>query len=699
MKKFLVYSFVILTTSAWASSSSILGNSLLSSKKLSISSQEEALGISLASTFKSIASGNAQLSTIKKNIKDTEKSSIFKNFLPHLRSIEKIITLNENKDLINFCKNYNTKIEILPIEIRIEKITGNFCRMKVLGLIQKSYEKTKIIHDDELIYIQDNLKFYLSKKLKSSFSNFLKTLSKNKLLLRRISEIITQYSVLRQKVPAQEVLMDIEINEHITKLIQLKGFNPLQHQNVFYAEFNKLIEQGYKIINVKEGEKIDQEKSNTHFSYMKNFIELNQDHIPLDLCLSRLNDLAKNIYRSGSVDLSRSIFNFIIKKNDPAIQQDSLFFYLWTFLRQNDYDGGLAFIEKFNLTSGKTKSFDPRLKFWIAQTYEEKKYLDKAIREYEDIINDSPLSFYAIMAIKRIAQLKPDSKILSNYIDNAKSVHHTIISEADLDDDYTQSIARLRLWTKINHVKFRDLELKRLRLFNIPNMIVKYSTDKQQAVKSELHFLNALILQSSNHLTSFKYLYEAFENKEVEFNRTLIEILYPQPYFEELKKFLTKGDIDPTVVLSLIRQESVFNPLARSPVGARGLMQLMPATAKRFKRNLVISQLNNPKINIDIGTKYFKNLLKRYDNNLVYVLAAYNAGENRVEKWKNLYWNRDQGILHQIEEIPFLETRNYVKLIFRNIYFYKLLNSENPSIDSQNPNQIFDLQLGFYHQP
>jgi soluble lytic murein transglycosylase len=125
-------------------------------------------------------------------------------------------------------------------------------------------------------------------------------------------------------------------------------------------------------------------------------------------------------------------------------------------------------------------------------------------------------------------------------------------------------------------------------------------------------------------------------------------------------------------------------------------MQLMPRTAKRFKRTVRDSHLADPKINIDLGIKYFKNLMKRYDGNLVYVLAAYNAGEARVEKWRGLYFDTDETILKNIEAIPFLETRNYVKLIFRNIFFYKLLSENKDQIaDSREPNKIFDVGLGF----
>jgi soluble lytic murein transglycosylase len=123
----------------------------------------------------------------------------------------------------------------------------------------------------------------------------------------------------------------------------------------------------------------------------------------------------------------------------------------------------------------------------------------------------------------------------------------------------------------------------------------------------------------------------------------------------------------------------------------------MPTTARRLKRSVRENHLADPGINIELGTKYIKNLIKRYDGNLVYVLGAYNAGESRVERWKNLYFDTDETILKNIEAIPFLETRNYVKLIFRNIFFYKILLDDKKSefTDPKEVNKLFDIHLGF----
>jgi soluble lytic murein transglycosylase len=489
--------------------------------------------------------------------------------------------------------------------------------------------------------------------------------------------------------------MDILINDQITKLIQDKGFNLIQPKNVFYAEYGKLIELGYKAL---EGKPKD-DKIKEHFHFLKNYLELNQDHLPVGLCLTRLNDFAKAVFRGGFKELSQDIFKFIVKKNNKEIQEDALFFYLWTHLFNDEYKETLSLAKKHELLKDKSRILDPRLKFWIAFSYEKTDEPKEALSYYEDIVVNHPLSYYAIMSVKKIQVLKPTSSAVRFYTDNAlKSIEQLSFDTNLLNQDYLSSLVRLKAWAKIDSQRLMKLELNRLKRHSMPEFVVSLPTGKQLDVRSDLHLINArIILDSQNYLSTFRYLYEVLDRKEVVFNRSLLEILYPKPYLNELNLTLKKDTLDPIVVLSLIRQESVFNPLARSPVGARGLMQLMPTTARRLKRSVRDKQLVNPKLNIELGTKYLKGLMKRYDGNLVYVLSAYNAGESRVERWKGNLFDSDETILKNIEAIPFQETRNYVKLIFRNIFFYKLLLDKKELADPSEPNKIFDVTLGFKH--
>lgn len=664
------------------------------SDTLKLSRADHITGEHMVSMIKLVESGYINKGVLKKVINESEKNKHFQPFFPWLLAVQNMLNLTKTSELIVYCTQFKLKKEQFSLEKTLSRIAGNYCRERTLEAISRDIAKNKMIADDATQFIQENLKYYLTKKNKKNFAFFIQTQAANPEILKKISQEVTTYSVQHSIVPSQEVLKDILINEQITKLIQDKGFNLVQNQNVFYAEYGKLIEQGYKVLESKS-----EDTAKQHFTFLKNYLELNQDHLPVGLCLTRLNDFSKSVFRATFKDLARDIFKYIVKKNNKEIQEDALFFYLWTYLSQNEYKEALALARKYDLLNNKTKILDPRLKFWIGYMYEALDEPKSAITYYENIVFDSPLSYYAIMAVKKIQILKPDSPAVKFYSTNTIKKDQAIsFNPKLLDSDFQSSLVRLKAWAKIDSQRLIKLEVKRLKRHSIPSFLVNLPTDKQIDAKSDLHLINAqIILDSQNYLSTFRYLYEALEKKEVVFNRALLEILYPKPYLDELSRTLKKDTLDPIIVLALIRQESVFNPLARSPVGARGLMQLMPATARRLRRSVRDKHLVNPNINIELGTKYFKGLVKRYDGNLVYVLAAYNAGEGRVERWKDNLFNSEAPILKNIEAIPFLETRNYVKLIFRNIFFYKLLLDKNELIDPTESNKIYDIKLGFKH--
>ena len=147
---------------------------------------------------------------------------------------------------------------------------------------------------------------------------------------------------------------------------------------------------------------------------------------------------------------------------------------------------------------------------------------------------------------------------------------------------------------------------------------------------------------------------------------------FPTPHRDALAAAARLWDLDEAIVYGLIRQESRFMADARSPVGATGLMQLMPATARWVARQISLQpyrpqMLVRPEVNLQMGTYYFRRVLNDLGHPLL-ATAAYNAGPGRARRW------RDERALEgaiYAETIPFGETRDYVKKVFTNAWFYR----------------------------
>lgn len=152
------------------------------------------------------------------------------------------------------------------------------------------------------------------------------------------------------------------------------------------------------------------------------------------------------------------------------------------------------------------------------------------------------------------------------------------------------------------------------------------------------------------------------------------DLLYPRPFEKEINSYAKKADIDVNWVYGLMRQESRFIAAARSRVGANGLMQIMPATAKWIAKQLELADFKPQTIyeidtNIYFGTTYLRTLLDRLDGNIILATAGYNAGPNRASRWQATLPKTTEGAIF-IETIPFTETRNYVQNVLANTVEY-----------------------------
>ena len=155
------------------------------------------------------------------------------------------------------------------------------------------------------------------------------------------------------------------------------------------------------------------------------------------------------------------------------------------------------------------------------------------------------------------------------------------------------------------------------------------------------------------------------------------KVLFPLPYWEDVKANSEKHGLDPYLVLSLMRQESEFNPSVVSYANAYGLMQLLPSTGKSMAHAaglhpFATGDLLNPPVNIQLGTLYLKQTLDKFHGQVEYALAAYNAGDDRIQDW--LATGNYKDVPEFVESIPFTQTRDYVQAILRNEGMYKRLN-------------------------
>jgi soluble lytic murein transglycosylase len=149
-------------------------------------------------------------------------------------------------------------------------------------------------------------------------------------------------------------------------------------------------------------------------------------------------------------------------------------------------------------------------------------------------------------------------------------------------------------------------------------------------------------------------------------HRNDFSLRFPMPYKQQVQQHAEAQELDPSIIYGVMRRESLFDPLARSSVGALGLMQLMPSTARRVAKSLGMKRPRKSDIlrvenNIRLGTHYLRTVMNRFDNNVALAAAAYNAGPGNVKRWlpKNTIMSADLWV----ETVPFKETRNYVQAV------------------------------------
>jgi soluble lytic murein transglycosylase len=221
--------------------------------------------------------------------------------------------------------------------------------------------------------------------------------------------------------------------------------------------------------------------------------------------------------------------------------------------------------------------------------------------------------------------------------------------------------------------------------------------DPSKLTLEEQYSLGLLKLSQNSNLEGINLIWSLREREEpgdrekwqaLRQNPEYWQALFPFPYEDLILKWSKERKLNPLLVTGLIRQESRFEKDIRSPVGATGLMQVMPDTGKFVAKNSNLKDysLTDPEDSIRLGTWYFDYTHRKYNNNSLLAVASYNAGPGNVNKWIERFKVQDSDEF--VELIPFKETKGYVESVFGNYWNYlRIYNPEVAKLMTQLPAQ------------
>lgn len=335
-----------------------------------------------------------------------------------------------------------------------------------------------------------------------------------------------------------------------------------------------------------------------------------------------------------------------------AVHDDASWRLAWLYYRSGDLPLAMATFKALANRS-KNNQLSTAALYWQARSAEKLNEVETAKPIYRQILNGGNESYYEELSLRAFERL-------GEAVEEPPLTRPALITETDppMTGEVDFHLSRARELAALSLHELAIAELDEI------NAMTKLS-DRLRALLMREYFRSHAYgrsLSVANQLPlgqSERDLYR-----------------YPLAFWDLIQRKAQDREIDPYLVVALIRQESLFDTRARSPAAALGLMQLIPPTATRVARQLGLAAPSRDKlfeadVNLTLGTQYLKDLLLRYSNSWQKALAAYNAGEAAVDRWDREIVTDD--IEEFVERIPYVETRGYVKLVLRNHRIYKRL--------------------------
>lgn len=354
-------------------------------------------------------------------------------------------------------------------------------------------------------------------------------------------------------------------------------------------------------------------------------------------------------------------------KYPNSVLNKILFSRAWIARKQQQYADAANSFHK--LKEQTQDVFDKnRYSFWLAKSLHQSGQTEAAQKEFQEVIKNDPLGYYGMVAYRETNTEIPALNIerkLASADERPKQ-----IGFADFD------LIRALNFVEENEILGRFLDFKSAEL-------------RQHSVQDQEAWLYILKFYARAGLYNplFAQVGALSNELKTELLTRNPELLFPRKFLELIQASGEKFGVRPELILSIIRQESAFNPEARSPADALGLMQLLPSVAREHEKQTGLKlehfeDLYKPEMNIPFGASLLAALGKKYRGQFLLTAAAYNANEKAIESWLKTRLQDDP--LEFIEDIPYEETRAYVKLVLRNFIFYSRLAAPSKSLAFPN---------------
>jgi soluble lytic murein transglycosylase len=298
--------------------------------------------------------------------------------------------------------------------------------------------------------------------------------------------------------------------------------------------------------------------------------------------------------------------------------------------------------------------------YWLGRAWERRGDREQAARQFAQLVKDAPRSYYGLLAAKR-APGAPAGGEPTPFAFPSDPLE-------PLQGD--ARFARAAALREVGLLEFADEELDEL-------------TRRSVGEPRRLYALSAAYVADERYHMALRILRRSFlgvARYGAASPREFWEMFYPLGWREALTAAAGRAAIDPFLVAAVVREESSFYPAARSRVGARGLMQLMPDTGRAVAQSRQIpfpdaDVLDQPAVNLELGTTFFAGLLREFGDARL-AAAAYNAGPTRVREW----WaaRRSDDLEVWVDQIPYNETRAFVKRVMLSWEEYRRVYGEKP---------------------